>query len=407
RIVTALLNGKRDESMLEALDVKSHRVFMVVNPEEQMTWGKLAVALERITKFVSRWGGLSCDFVVEEEGKGRIGNGPTRTSAETPPSLRLALYWTRVRPEKSLLILCYKMLKRTLYSKYRMKPTMKLVKNLRLFRKQNDNQHISGRDEATNQSGPSSLPLPSVPVDFKNMMLELLNKRTIEELHDHNLIPYYLANSGVGASIIPVLIHNGIKYSLTPNDSVFAFHDDPEPRGFSHLRQIEYAITGSRVVGRKAFNPTGVNGAHAFLPLGHLVEGYQEFGNSVNPGRVTDYVWALDISTKPISLWLIYDYVQIQASSRETVYTALGGFLGFGEAWDVVMVFDNVDDWHPEDLQKSQPKFSNLHRLGPSLRVYTLDYSASSVITKPARSHMYAPGLTEFWTPTPNESQSS
>ncbi|KAL8852977.1 MAG: hypothetical protein Q9221_002125 [Calogaya cf. arnoldii] len=75
RIVTALLNGKRDELMLEALDVKSHRVFMAVNPEEQMTWGQLAVALEVITEFVSRWGGLQCFFVVAEEGKGRIGNG--------------------------------------------------------------------------------------------------------------------------------------------------------------------------------------------------------------------------------------------------------------------------------------------------------------------------------------------
>ncbi|KAL8852976.1 MAG: hypothetical protein Q9221_002124 [Calogaya cf. arnoldii] len=114
------------------------------------------------------------------------------------------------------------------------------------------------------------------PCRFQEYDARALENRTIEELHDHDLIPYYLANSSVGASIIPVLIHNGIKYSLTPTDSAFTLHEDPEPRGFSHLRQIECAIVGSRPIRRKAFNPTAVNEAHTFLPLGHLVEGYQE-----------------------------------------------------------------------------------------------------------------------------------
>ncbi|KAL8919422.1 MAG: hypothetical protein Q9208_006800 [Pyrenodesmia sp. 3 TL-2023] len=75
RVITELLNGKRDEPMLEALYVKPRRVLMMVSPEVQMTWGKLAVALEGISDFLSRWGWLACNFVVREDGVGMIGDG--------------------------------------------------------------------------------------------------------------------------------------------------------------------------------------------------------------------------------------------------------------------------------------------------------------------------------------------
>ncbi|KAL9056976.1 MAG: hypothetical protein Q9206_002541 [Seirophora lacunosa] len=80
RVTTELLRGKRDDTMLEALDVKYRHALMVVSPTEEtekmMTWGKLAVALQGITKFLSGEGAwLSCDFIVGEYGRGMIGNG--------------------------------------------------------------------------------------------------------------------------------------------------------------------------------------------------------------------------------------------------------------------------------------------------------------------------------------------
>ncbi|KAL8962575.1 MAG: hypothetical protein Q9193_001033 [Seirophora villosa] len=80
RVTTELLRGKRDDVMLEALDVKYRHALMVVSPTEEtgkmMTWGKLAVALQGITKFLSGEGAwVSCDFIVGEDGRGMIGNG--------------------------------------------------------------------------------------------------------------------------------------------------------------------------------------------------------------------------------------------------------------------------------------------------------------------------------------------
>ncbi|KAL8861142.1 MAG: hypothetical protein Q9178_002358 [Gyalolechia marmorata] len=75
RVTTELLRGKKDEPMLEALYVKHRRVLIAVGPEAQMTWGKLAMALEGITEFLSRWSWLSCNFVIGADGVGTIGDG--------------------------------------------------------------------------------------------------------------------------------------------------------------------------------------------------------------------------------------------------------------------------------------------------------------------------------------------
>ncbi|KAL8650336.1 MAG: hypothetical protein Q9210_003877 [Variospora velana] len=75
RVTTQLLDGKRDAPMLEALIVKSRHALMVVSPKMEMAWGKLAVALEGITGLLSRWGWLSCNFAVGEDGVGMIGDG--------------------------------------------------------------------------------------------------------------------------------------------------------------------------------------------------------------------------------------------------------------------------------------------------------------------------------------------
>ena len=75
RVTTELLRGKKDEPMQEALSVKHRRVLIAVGPEMQMTWGKLAMALEGIMGFLSRWSWLSCNFVVGADGVGTIGDG--------------------------------------------------------------------------------------------------------------------------------------------------------------------------------------------------------------------------------------------------------------------------------------------------------------------------------------------
>ncbi|KAL9605306.1 MAG: hypothetical protein Q9179_001480 [Wetmoreana sp. 5 TL-2023] len=126
--------------------------------------------------------------------------------------------------------------------------------------------------------------------------------------------------------------------------------------------------------------------ADIFVPLGYLIEPHEE------GERITNYVWALNISTKPKSLWLIYDYVTIdkgwedcQASlyeiywnfpnmCRNHPYTyevdnSSEGFLELGERWDIVQVLDDVDQWHPDKpLEQHRDKFRMRERLGESLR---------------------------------------
>ncbi|KAL8832114.1 MAG: hypothetical protein Q9170_005011 [Blastenia crenularia] len=133
-----------------------------------------------------------------------------------------------------------------------------------------------------------------------------------------------------------------------------------------------------------------------FHPLGNLVECtctdaglYQE--------RLTNYIWALNISTDPVSLWLVFDYVRYDTDGEpsqvelckvywnqhnefhyhEAPYTydnaSLEGYLHPGGAWDAFKVFDDVDrDWQPEQVKRLDGESAERWLLGPSLRAYAL-----------------------------------
>ncbi|KAL8736590.1 MAG: hypothetical protein Q9181_002337 [Wetmoreana brouardii] len=131
-----------------------------------------------------------------------------------------------------------------------------------------------------------------------------------------------------------------------------------------------------------------------FYSLGYLVE--------PDPldydGRVTNFVWAVNVSTESVSLWLIYDYVWDRAEGEagtahlEKIYMNRynynydfpyteeycdlpKGFLNVGRPWHIVQVFDNIDDWQPYDPHGNKPKFEMAKELGPTLRAYTPDPS--------------------------------
>ncbi|KAL8729153.1 MAG: hypothetical protein Q9166_004892 [cf. Caloplaca sp. 2 TL-2023] len=126
-----------------------------------------------------------------------------------------------------------------------------------------------------------------------------------------------------------------------------------------------------------------------FYPLGYLVEPDDADYN----GRITNFVWALNLSTEPVSLWLIYDYVwepyegEEGLADLEQIYTNWfnydsdrpytedycdlpKGFLNVGRRWDIVQVYDDIGSWHPCTPELNKPNFEMAQELGPTLRVY-------------------------------------
>ncbi|KAL8765258.1 MAG: hypothetical protein Q9209_007614 [Squamulea sp. 1 TL-2023] len=123
-----------------------------------------------------------------------------------------------------------------------------------------------------------------------------------------------------------------------------------------------------------------------FYPLGYLVEPIDD------EERITNFVWAVNISTKPASLWLIYDYLWEPNEGEEGIATLEQrytnyfnydsfrpyteeycdlpkGFLNLGRRWDIVQVFDDIGHWQPSNPYRNKPKFEMANELGPTLRV--------------------------------------
>ncbi|KAL8900917.1 MAG: hypothetical protein Q9207_005450 [Kuettlingeria erythrocarpa] len=188
---------------------------------------------------------------------------------------------------------------------------------------------------------------------------------------------------------IPVMVHDHTIYYLRPD--IGALDHDP-PAGKKEANTF-YNQLFSRPDGQKSpwpfvyANSTG----DFFLPLGSLVEAPS--AESGPEERLTNYVWALNISTDPVSLWLVFEYVTATPDGRdahvdlrnvywnqaneldELPYTydeaPLEGYLKLGGAWDVLKVFDDVErDWQPENPAKLVG--DERWELGPSLRAYAL-----------------------------------
>ncbi|KAI4193050.1 MAG: hypothetical protein LQ346_004016 [Caloplaca aetnensis] len=154
------------------------------------------------------------------------------------------------------------------------------------------------------------------------------------------------------------------------------------------LRQLYYRpFEGSDEV---PFEP--INGTpSSFLPLGYLVLA-DVHGE---PGRLTQYAWALNLSSKPIALWLLFDYMSVDFEGNECaidlhdIYAdeSWGGIQGMthkGEQpagqngsirnmlghYDSIKVLDNIDGWHIDKVVEQPSGSTKPQILGQSLRAY-------------------------------------
>ncbi|KAI4124202.1 MAG: hypothetical protein LQ338_004931 [Usnochroma carphineum] len=217
---------------------------------------------------------------------------------------------------------------------------------------------------------------PKTPTEFKDVIVNYwwCDAAIQGAIWDHEL----------ESDDIPVMYHEGKTYSLCPS-AYCLNHEPPEGKeeADTGFRQLNYE---GQTHSHKGF------GSDFFLPLGNLIE-----PDDKRPaGRLTNYVWALNITTDPVSLWLVYDYVsETELGDKVTtdlshIYQnvwnlvgiddadtyacerrALGkGYLGLGREWDVVKVFDDINHWEPETPRS--PTFDHLSGFGQSLRAYAL-----------------------------------
>ncbi len=104
---------------------------------------------------------------------------------------------------------------------------------------------------------------------------------------------------------------------------------------------------------------------------------------------------------RPVSLWLVFDYVVEEPTGKDAVTFDLAqvyldeynveynygyayenasqGYLGLGSAWDVLKVFEDVDeDWQPENPRVAQLEGAAKWLLGSTMRAYPMDKPAQS-----------------------------
>ncbi|KAL8927290.1 MAG: hypothetical protein Q9208_002467 [Pyrenodesmia sp. 3 TL-2023] len=220
----------------------------------------------------------------------------------------------------------------------------------------------------------------TTPTLFKNVLLRTL---PWDGLAAYPLRQHQLTDD------IPVVVHDHKIYYLRPDLAVLD-HDPPAGKEEANTFYNQLFYRPDRQESPSPFvyaNPTG----DFFLPLGSLVE-----APSLDTGpeeRLTNYVWALNISTDPVSLWLVFDYVTTTPNGEDS-HVRLGnvywnqhneldelpytydeapveGYLKLGGAWDLLKVFDDVErDWQPENVVKLDG--AERRELGPSLRAYAL-----------------------------------
>ncbi|KAL8698615.1 MAG: hypothetical protein Q9201_006472 [Fulgogasparrea decipioides] len=220
-------------------------------------------------------------------------------------------------------------------------------------------------------SGSSSL-LPTSPTEFKKMILD--------HIHSECRITYILCYHEL--DMMPMMTIDCQVYRLWAEVSLD--HGDFDAnlhRGLRHVKSDSSNLT-----------MTTADEADKFIPLGYLVEP----DDNDETGRLTNYVFALNVSTEPMSLWLIYDHVRTfavggtglvglgsrytnlsnESSGRRYTYEgefeeSSKGYLGIAQPWDIIKVFD-IDDWQPDNDRPPEPSFGKSYELGSMLRAYAL-----------------------------------
>ncbi|KAL8651130.1 MAG: hypothetical protein Q9210_003431 [Variospora velana] len=117
--------------------------------------------------------------------------------------------------------------------------------------------------------------------------------------------------------------------------------------------------------------------ADFFLPLGWLVEHGQD--GLYCPTR---YVCLLNISTQPMSIWLMYDYVDCDLELQNTM--AVYDDSTIGEAApeltkaegllrgsDIMLLYRDITDWVPNATTYGTVDVTEKRLLGPSTRAFT------------------------------------
>lgn len=204
----------------------------------------------------------------------------------------------------------------------------------------------------------------------------------LDKHHDNIRLSWILDGHNIQPNQIPVMYREGKIYSLLATSFALT-HERPvgdETVPVGNCRQIEFESCNSI----KKFVPLGAEEPHSFVILGYLTEPCDGIPSG---GHITNYVWALDVTTEPKSLWLIYNYLTSDDVGNDATlrlsevyeheynaccdckhtHTRVNGFLGLGE-WDVVQVIDDVGSWLPSNPVEA--RFGKPYKLGPSLRAY-------------------------------------
>ncbi|KAL9014042.1 MAG: hypothetical protein Q9173_001292 [Seirophora scorigena] len=226
------------------------------------------------------------------------------------------------------------------------------------------------------------------PAVFKNVLLRTL---PWDGVSDYPLNRHHLDDD------VPVMVHGSKTYYLRPDYTVL-MHDAPPPyRGAdTWFVQLFYdqRLRANEQERPSPFCHANRVGGDFFLPLGSFIEAANEEGEK----RLTNYCWALNVSTDPVSLWLVFDYVMVTPGgdhatiklsqvylNERNEYDHYGyafekvpqahGYLGLGGAWDVLKVFDDVDeDWQPENaIAAKLDDAGRRWELGSTMRAYALD----------------------------------
>ncbi|KAL8903349.1 MAG: hypothetical protein Q9207_003984 [Kuettlingeria erythrocarpa] len=225
--------------------------------------------------------------------------------------------------------------------------------------------------------------LPTAPSSLAELV-EMLREKSEE----YDLILYFLETHE--REDFPVLGSGANKFYLAPWTLALLHH---RPQGLSPsragtdpgLRQLYYRPSES--LDEVPFEP--INGTpSSFLPLGYLVlaDGHGE------PGRLTQYAWALNLSSKPMALWLLFDYMSVDFEGNDCAVDlrdiyADESWDGAQEAvglsakqdgsirsmlghYDAIKVLDSIDDWHINKVAEQPSGSTKPQILGPSLRAY-------------------------------------
>ncbi|KAL8833120.1 MAG: hypothetical protein Q9170_004478 [Blastenia crenularia] len=126
----------------------------------------------------------------------------------------------------------------------------------------------------------------------------------LPNLNNEKQLFYWIARTGPGADRLWLYNYHGTRFSISPTDEILEHSGrDVDPKDDSC-----YVHIGSPPYFRSELphNPTpvGKDEADFFLPLGRLVEHWDS--RKYCPTR---YACLLNISTSPLSVWLVYDYV--------------------------------------------------------------------------------------------------